>query len=438
MPRPNGYQSLHTSVISEGGLPFEVQIRTLEMHRRAEEGIAAHWKYKEGRVGDRARRAVLPVDAPAARYPAGGPRPAGVHSEPEGRAVPGGGVHLHAQGAREGASRAARRRSTSRTRFTPMSAISASARASTARWFRSAPASRTATSSRSSTSAGHKPSRDWLNFVVTSHARNKIKHLIHSEEKTRAIELGRKLFEKDARRFDLQSEDAARQRRRCRKCSPISACRSRDDVFAAIGYGKAVAEAACWRSSCRPTRCARRRRKGRSPPRSSACSAPAKKRSRSRGFDDLMVFRARCCNPIRGEKIVGYITRGKGVSVHSSTCPNVVNLLYDPGAAHRRRMGQGLRRRRGSALHREADDGGRGPEGTAGGGQREDRRHQYEHQEHGSAHRRRSARAHRHDRRDQRSQAPRKGDQVAARRSTACSMSNGREGRDRRRDGSGE
>src|SRR5262249_60739845 len=49
-----------------------------------------------------------------------------------------------------------------------------------------------------------------------------------------------------------------------------------------------------------------------------------------RGFDDLMVYRARCCNPIRGEKIVGYITRGKGVSVHSATCPNVVNLMYDP------------------------------------------------------------------------------------------------------------
>ena len=99
-----------------------------------------------------------------------------------------------------------------------------------------------------------------------------------------------------------------------------------------------------------------------------------------------MVFRARCCSPIRGEKIVGYVTRGKGVSVHSATCPNVVNLLYDPGAAHRRGVGQERRRR---ALHRQADDGGRGPEGIAGGGQRQDRRHQHEHQEHGSAHRRR-------------------------------------------------
>ena len=57
---------------------------------------------------------------------------------------------------------------------------------------------------------------------------------------------------------------------------------------------------------------------------------PAEEKIKVRGFDDLMVFRARCCNPIRGEKIVGYITRGKGVSVHSATCPNVVNLLYDP------------------------------------------------------------------------------------------------------------
>ena len=68
---------------------------------------------------------------------------------------------------------------------------------------------------------------------------------------------------------------------------------------------------------------------------------PAEDKIKVRGFDDLMVFRARCCNPIRGEKIVGYITRGKGVSVHSAACPNVVNLLYDPERKHRRRVGQG-------------------------------------------------------------------------------------------------
>ena len=63
---------------------------------------------------------------------------------------------------------------------------------------------------------------------------------------------------------------------------------------------------------------------------SAACSGPAEDKIKVRGFDDLMVFRARCCNPIRGEKIIGYITRGKGVSVHSAACTNVVNLLYDP------------------------------------------------------------------------------------------------------------
>ncbi len=95
----------------------------------------------QGRTRRRSQgRALLPVDAPAARVSAGGSRSAGVHPEPEGRTLPGGGLHLHAEGPGEGASRAARRRSTSPTRFTPTSVISASARASTARWCRSAPA----------------------------------------------------------------------------------------------------------------------------------------------------------------------------------------------------------------------------------------------------------------------------------------------------------
>ena len=119
-----------------------------------------------------------------------------------------------------------------------------------------------------------------------------------------------------------------------------------------------------------------------------------------------MVFRARCCNPIRGEKIVGYITRGKGVSVHSATCPNVVNLLYDPERRIDVEWDKGDRR---LALHRAADDAGRGSEGHAGRRQREDRRHQHQHHatwkrttdddQHG---------ADRHDRRDQRREAPEK------------------------------
>ena len=89
-----------------------------------------------------------------------------------------------------------------------------------------------------------------------------------------------------------------------------------------------------------------------------------------------MVFRARCCNPIRGEKIVGYITRGKGVSVHSATCPNVVNLLYDPERRIDVEWDKGDGRR---ALHRAADDAGRGSEGHPRRRQLEDRRHQHQH-----------------------------------------------------------
>ena len=134
-----------------------------------------------------------------------------------------------------------------------------------------------------------------------------------------------------------------------------------------------------------------------------------------RGFDDLMVFRARCCNPIRGEKIVGYITRGKGVSVHSATCPNVVNLLYDPERRIDVEWDKGVDAV--AALHRceltmEVED--RKGLLAAVSAKIADINTNIKNME---AHDRRgSARAHRHDRRDQRPEAPREGDQVAARR----------------------
>ena len=104
MPRPNGYQSLHTSVISERGVPFEVQIRTEEMHRHAEEGIAAHWKYKEGRIGDHRDERHFQWLRQLLEVQQRSPRSARVHPEPQGRPVSGRGLHLHAEGAGEGVS----------------------------------------------------------------------------------------------------------------------------------------------------------------------------------------------------------------------------------------------------------------------------------------------------------------------------------------------
>ena len=211
MPRPNGYQSLHTSVISEHGMPFEVQIRTIEMHRRAEEGIAAHWKYKEGRVGDQRddryflwMRQLLEYQQDV-RDPQEFIQNLKIELYPEE-------VYT----------------------FTPKGLVKALPRGATAVDFAYAihtDVGHQCVGARVNgkmvplrtrlkngdiveivTQAGHKPSRDWLTFVGTSRARNKIKHLIHSEEKTRAVELGRKLFEKEARRYDAEPEDHRRRR----------------------------------------------------------------------------------------------------------------------------------------------------------------------------------------------------------------------------------
>src|SRR5207253_4508935 len=202
MPRPNGYQSLHTSVISEHGLPFEVQIRTMEMHRMAEEGVAAHWKYKEGRVGGQKDERYFQWMRQLLEYQEDVRDPQEFIQHLK--------VDLYPEEVYT---------------FTPKGLVKALPRGATPVDFAYAihtDVGHQCVGARVNgkmvplrtrlkngdiveivTSAGHTPSRDWLNFAVTSRARNKIKHLIHSEEKTRAIDLGRKLFEKEARRYDL-------------------------------------------------------------------------------------------------------------------------------------------------------------------------------------------------------------------------------------------
>src|SRR6187455_2009352 len=234
MPRPNGYQSLHTSVISEHGIPFEVQIRTEEMHRRAEEGIAAHWKYKEGRVGDHRderyfqwMRQLLEVQQEVRD-----PREFIQNLK----------VDLYAEEVYI---------------FTPKGQVKAFPRGATPIDFAYAIHTdighqcvgarvngkmvplrtrlRNGDIVEIATTAGHKPSRDWLNFVTTSRARNKIKHFIHAEEKIRSLELGRKLFDKEARRFGLNVTKLTEGEMFKKVAADYGAS---DEIFAEIGYGK--------------------------------------------------------------------------------------------------------------------------------------------------------------------------------------------------------
>ena len=327
MPRPNGYQSLHTSVISEHGMPFEVQIRTIEMHRMAEEGIAAHWKYKEGRVGDRRDDRYFQWMRQLLEYQKDVRDPQEFIQSLK--------VELYPEEVYT---------------FTPKGLVKAFPRGATPIDFAYAihtDVGHQCVGARVNgkmvplrthlrngdiveiiTQAGHKPSRDWLNFVATSHARYKIKHLIRLEEKARAIELGRRLFEKEARRYDVNPKTIA-DGDGWAKALADNGAQKPDDLFALIGYGKLAAKQLLGKLV--PADKLREK-----PPEGPVAAAVKRvlgtgdEKIKVRGFDDLMVFRARCCNPIRGEKIVGYITRGKGVSVHSATCPNVVNLLYDP------------------------------------------------------------------------------------------------------------
>jgi GTP pyrophosphokinase len=326
MSRPNGYQSLHTSVVSERGVPFEVQIRTEEMHRVAEEGIAAHWKYKEGRVGAERDEQYFHWLRQLVEWQQETRDPTEFMQNLR--------IELYAEEVYI---------------FTPKGEVKSLPRGSTPvdfAYFIHTDVGHTCVGARVNgrivplrtklangdiveilTQNAHKPSRDWLNFVHTSRARNKIKHAIHAEEKTRSVELGRRLFEKEVRRFGVEkgrTDDAA-----LLTVAGEYGAQKADDLFAAIGYGKVTARAVLGRLVGQD------RLKEKAP--DGAVASVVKRmlgtgdeKIKVRGLDDLMVFRARCCNPIRGEKIVGYITRGKGVSVHSALCPNVVNLLYDP------------------------------------------------------------------------------------------------------------
>jgi GTP diphosphokinase / guanosine-3',5'-bis(diphosphate) 3'-diphosphatase len=326
MPRPNLYQSLHTTVIAENGHPFEVQIRTEEMHKMAEEGIAAHWKYKDGPISAKDEQrlswlrqvvewqremvdpgeflSTLKIDL----------YPEEVYTfTPKGKVVIlprdatpidfGYTIHTEVGHSCVGAK--------VNGRIVPLKYKL-----------------RSGDIVEILTQTGHNPSRDWLGIVKSSRARQKIKHWLNVHQRERAIEIGRKLIEKEARKYRIALKDLKDDALQG-IAQEYGAARV-EDLMAGIGYGKYSAKTVLGKLIPAGS--------GEGAEESHGVVSSVVQRVfgtdssalKVRGHDDLLVYRAKCCNPIRGEEIVGYVTRGKGVAVHSKNCPNVENLMYEP------------------------------------------------------------------------------------------------------------
>lgn len=329
MPRQNGYQSLHTSVMGPGGQAFEVQIRTEEMHRLAEEGVAAHWKYKEGRKGKSTEEQYVNWMRQLVEWQQEMRDPGEFMSTLK--------VDLYSDEVYV---------------FTPKGKVVVLPRDSTpvdfAYYIHSDVGNACVGSKVNNrivqlkyslkngdvvevlTQPGHMPSKDWLGFVKTSKARNKIKQIINATERSKSIEIGEKYFEKEARRLSISisklDEGILAQVLEDYGLSKL------EDIFANLGYGKLEARPILMRFA--PERAHEEEVKAALAHAEIVAPEAVDKNLKNlalrvKGMNDVLIYRAICCNPIPGEAIVGYITRGKGVAVHSLSCSNVQNLMYE-------------------------------------------------------------------------------------------------------------
>ncbi len=332
MPKSNMYQSLHTTVVGPGGRPIEVQIRTHEMHRTAEYGIAAHWRYKEGRDGRKAKEAAdlawlgqmlewlkdmadprefmegLKIDLYAGQVFVFTPKgdvinlPAGstpvdfayaIHTEVGHRTI---GAKVNGK-------------------LVPLDYE-----------LRTGDTVEILTSK----AEGEGPSQDWLKFVKTPRARSKIRQWFSRERREDAIEEGRDALQRAMRKQNvpfkrLATEEALRQVAEDMKFPDL------DSLYAAVGEGHVSPQSVIARLSrivtgaseedvtavplARPVRIER-------PDVTSGVVVP--------GSADVWVKLARCCTPVPGDEIMGFVTRGQGVSVHRTDCPNAKALMREP------------------------------------------------------------------------------------------------------------
>lgn len=342
IPRDNLYQSLHTSVIGEGGQAFEVQIRTEEMHHIAEEGVAAHWKYKESKLGkqeddeslDELRRTVEKLLLPLVET-----TEANEDSEDFIESLK---LDLYQKDVYA---------------FTPMGKIIQLPRGATPidfAYYIHSEVGDTCTGAKVNgrivplrtelengdrveilTTANSKPSPDWLNYVVTSKARSRIRHWVSEQQRVESIEIGRKLLEKEAEKFRISPKKMLGNETEMKRIANEYGLGRAEDLFASVGYGKTLPRNVLSKFLGAEKFAELDPEKKKETRFETAAKAVKKFIGLGedaiivKGVDNLLTTRANCCNPLRGEEIVGYISLGKGIVVHNKRCKNMAHLMVN-------------------------------------------------------------------------------------------------------------
>ncbi len=321
MPKVNNYQSLHTTVIGPGGERIEIQIRTREMHEVAERGIAAHWKYKEGKTGSdindqkfewlrelvslhqQVRNSdefleTVKTDLFDREIYVFTPK-GDVRELPDGATPIDFAYAVHTDiGNHCAAARVNGRLVPLKTRLKSGDTIEVI------------------------TSAHQQPSKDWLKYCVTPRAKAKIRWFVKNEQRKRALELGREILEKEFRKFGHNLQKVLKETAGLQEKLRSLGANDADDLFIQVGFGRLVAKDVVQKFF--PDAKAVEEEKPTFLQRVVQSAANKAKKAKSiirvDGMDDMLVRFGKCCNPIPGDPIVGFITRGRGITIHKADC----------------------------------------------------------------------------------------------------------------------
>ncbi len=326
IPKPNMYQSLHTTVIGPTGDRIEIQMRTEEMHRIAEEGIAAHWAYKEGKTGKDEQNFAWLRQLMEWQQDLKDPRefletvkvdlftdevfvftPKGdVRSLPQGSTPVDFAYAIHTEvGAHTSGAKVNGKIVPLRYKLKNGDSVEIL------------------------TGANVRPNKDWLSFVKTSRAQARIRNYIKQQQRERSIDIGRDLLEREFRRFDLNYSKVVKSSDFLKAANEMGHSRA-DDLVSAVGYGK-LSPANVVQKILPPEKLAASEKKADPPPpeagnRLTELFRRVAQRTRTTGgvrignIDDVLVRYGKCCGPVPGDAITGFITRGRGVTVHTRAC----------------------------------------------------------------------------------------------------------------------